>query len=65
MIETEFGQGVTYQDESRPGKLRGDDSIQGEKLGEKRIKRSKSLEMHEVREMGRKKDGEEVGFPGL
>ena len=35
MIETEFGQGVTYQDESRPGKSRGDDSIQGEKLGEK------------------------------
>ena len=28
-----------------------------------RIKRSKSLEMQEVREMGRKKDGEEVGFP--
>ena len=35
LIETEFGQGVTYQDESRPGKSRGDDSIQGEKLGEK------------------------------
>ena len=35
LIETEFGQGVTYQDEIRPGKLRGDDSIQGEKLGEK------------------------------
>ena len=37
LIETEleFGQGVTYQDESRPGKWRGDDSIQGEKLGEK------------------------------
>ena len=27
LIETEFGQGVTYQDESRPGKSRGDDSI--------------------------------------
>ena len=65
MIETEFGQGVTYQDESRPGKSRGDDSIQGEKLGGEKIKRSKSLEMQEVREMGRKKDGEEVGFPGL
>ena len=37
LIETEleFGQGVTYQDKSRPGKWRGDDSIQGEKLGEK------------------------------
>ena len=35
LIETDFGQGVTYQDESRPGKSRGDDSIQGEKLGEK------------------------------
>ena len=37
LIETEleFGQGMTYQDESRPGKWRGDDSIQGEKLGEK------------------------------
>ena len=37
LIETEleFGQGATYQDESRPGKWRGDDSIQGEKLGEK------------------------------
>ena len=35
LIETEFGQGVTYQDENRPGKSRGDDSIQGEKLGEK------------------------------
>ena len=37
LIETEleFCQGVTYQDESRPGKSRGDDSIQGEKLGEK------------------------------
>ena len=35
LIETEFGQGVTYQDESRPGKSRGDDSIQGEKLSEK------------------------------
>ena len=37
LIETEleFGQGVTYLDESRPGKWRGDDSIQGEKLGEK------------------------------
>ena len=65
MIETEFGQGVTYQDESRPGKLRGDDSIQGEKLGEKESSAQKSFEMHEVREMGRKKDGEEVGFPGL
>ena len=65
MIETEFGQGVTYQDESRPGKSRGDDSIQGEKVRRERIKRSKSLEMHEVREMGRKKDEEEVGFPGL
>ena len=67
MIETEleFGQGVMYQDESRPGKWRGDDSIQGEKLGE-RIKRSKSLEMQQdEREMGRKEDGEEVGFPGL
>ena len=30
-----------------------------------KIKRSKSLEMQEVREMGRKEDGEEVGFPGL
>ena len=30
-----------------------------------RIKRSKSLEMQEVREMGRKEDGEEVSFPGL
>ena len=65
MIETEFGQEVTYQDESRPGKSRGDDSIQGEKVRRERIKRSKSFEMHEVREMGRKKDGEEVGFPGL
>ena len=37
LIETklEFGQGVTYQDESRPGKWRGDDSIRGEKFGEK------------------------------
>ena len=35
LIETEFGQGVTYQDEIRPGKSRGDVSIQGEKLGEK------------------------------
>ena len=35
LIETEFGQGVTYQDEIRPGKSRGDDSIQGENLGEK------------------------------
>ena len=35
LIETEFGQGVTYQDEIRPGKSRGDDLIQGEKLGEK------------------------------
>ena len=35
LIETEFGQGVTCQDEIRPGKSRGDDSIQGEKLGEK------------------------------
>ena len=35
LIETEFGQGVTYQDEIRPGKSRGDDSIQGEKLGKK------------------------------
>ena len=35
LIETDLGQGVTYQDESRPGKSRGDDSIQGEKLGEK------------------------------
>ena len=42
-----------------------DDSIQGEKLRRERIKRSKSLEMQEVREMGRKEDGEEVGFPGL
>ena len=70
MIETEFGQGVTYQDEIRPGKSRGDDSIQGEKLGEKgrvknaqkTLKRSKNLEMQEVREMGRKKDGEEWVF---
>ena len=73
MIETEFGQGVTYQDKIRPGKSRGDDSIQGEKLGgkgglknpQKTLKRSKNLEMQEVRETGRKKDGEEVGFPGL
>ena len=35
LIETDFGQGVTYQDESWPGKSRGHDSIQGEKLGEK------------------------------
>ena len=65
MIETEFGQGVTGKDENRPGKLRGDDLIQGEKVRRERIKRSKSLEMQEVRELGRKKDGEEVGFRGL
>ena len=35
LIETDFGQGVTYQDESWPGKSRGHDSIQGEKLGKK------------------------------
>ena len=35
------------------------------KVRRERIKRSKSLEMQEVREMGRKEDGEEVGFPGL
>ena len=37
LIETEqeFGQGTTYQDESRPGKWRGNDLIRGEKLGEK------------------------------
>ena len=44
MIETEleFGQGVTYQDESRPGKWRGDDSIQGEKLGKKELSAQKA-----------------------
>ena len=35
LIETEFGQGVTYQDEIRPGKSRRDDSIQRENLGKK------------------------------
>ena len=35
------------------------------KVRRERIKRSKSLEMQEVREMGWKEDGEEVGFPGL
>ena len=35
------------------------------KVRRERIKRSKSLEMQEVREMGRKEDGEEVGFSGL
>ena len=65
LIETEFGQGVTYQDEIRPGKSRGDDSIQGEKLGEKKSSAQKAWRCRRWREMGRKKDGEEVGFPGL
>ena len=33
--EVEFGQKKTYQDESRPGKWKGDDSIRVEKLGKK------------------------------
>ena len=35
------------------------------KVRRERIKRSKSLEKQEMREMGQKEDGEEVGFPGL
>ena len=54
MIETEFGQGVTYQDESRPGKSRGDDLIQGEKLGEKESSAQKASRCT-VKEMGAKK----------
>ena len=35
------------------------------KVRRERIKRSKSLEVQEAREMGRKEDGEEVGFSGF
>ena len=63
MIETEFGQGVTGKTKP-PGKSEENDSIQGEKLGEKESSAQKPGDAG-GEEMGRKKDGEEVGFPGL